>query len=292
MSSLREQTDNILRSWFGTRWLTRFDKEVELFVRLVYEALTTGRAIQTLGEEYTNIWVHPKWARSSRIRTALILLPILPPYILTRLGPSLYARYPQSKGIATAAVNALEVAGEVNIALFYISGVYYRLVRRLLGVPHVSGMPIDPNTRPPSYSLLGILILVRIGHRLLSYLRARSPQRPPSVADEKSPSNNSDETQLDGRLVSTLLEYDPETDLASSEEKESLTILDLETVPASIRAGRTCTLCLEERTATCVTECGHLFDWNCIYSWGRERAECPLCRQSLNLTKLLPIYNL
>ena len=69
MSSLREQTDNILRSWFGeahpsavspfhgpysltynrlslragTRWLTRFDKEVELFVRLVYEALTTGR---------------------------------------------------------------------------------------------------------------------------------------------------------------------------------------------------------------------------------------------------------
>lgn len=292
MSSLREQTDNILRSWFGTRWLTRFDKEVELFVRLVYEALTTGRAIQTLGEEYTNIWVHPKWARSSRIRTALILLPILPPYILTRLGPSLYARYPQSKGIATAAVNALEVAGEVNIALFYISGVYYRLVRRLLGVPHVSGTPIDPNTRPPSYSLLGILILVRIGHRLLSYLRARSPQRPPSVADEKSPSNNSDETQLDGRLVSTLLEYDPETDLASSEEKESLTILDLETVPASIRAGRTCTLCLEERTATCVTECGHLFDWNCIYSWGRERAECPLCRQSLNLTKLLPIYNL
>ena len=98
-------------------------------------------AIQTLGEEYTNIWVHPKWARSSRIRTALILLPILPPYILTRLGPSIYARYPQSKGIVTPAVNALEVAGEVNLALFYISGVYYRLVRRLLGVPHVHAFP-------------------------------------------------------------------------------------------------------------------------------------------------------
>ena len=27
----------------GTRWLTRFDKEVELSVRLVYHALTTGR---------------------------------------------------------------------------------------------------------------------------------------------------------------------------------------------------------------------------------------------------------
>ena len=27
----------------GTRWLTRFDKEVELSVRLVYHGLTTGR---------------------------------------------------------------------------------------------------------------------------------------------------------------------------------------------------------------------------------------------------------
>jgi len=190
-------------------------------------------------------------------------------------------------------VNALEIAGEVNLAAFYISGVYYRLVRRLLGVPHISAMPIDPNTRPPSYSLLGVLILVRIAHRLLNFLRARSPQREPSITDEKAPSrSNSDEPQLDGRPVSTLLNYDPEADLASSNEKERQTVLDLETVPASVRAGRTCTLCLEERTATCVTECGHLFDWNCIYSWGRERPECPLCRQSLDLTRLLPIYNL
>jgi peroxin-10 len=94
-------------------------------------------AIQTLGEEYTNIWLHPTWARSPRIRAALILLPTIPSYLLVRLGPSLYSRYPRSKDIAIAAVNALEVVGEVNLAVFYISGVYYRLVRRLLGVPHV-----------------------------------------------------------------------------------------------------------------------------------------------------------
>ena len=87
-----------------------------------------------------------------------------------------------------------------------------------------------------------------------------------------SPSpRHSDEPQIDDRPVSTLLNYDPEADLASGDETEELTVLDLETVPASTRASRTCTLCLEERTATCVTECGHLFDWNCIYSWGRER---------------------
>ena len=94
-------------------------------------------AIQTLGEEYTNIWAHPKWARSPRIRAALILLPTIPSYILARLGPLLYSRYPRSKNVATAVVGALDVASEVNLAVFYISGVYYRLVRRLLGVPHV-----------------------------------------------------------------------------------------------------------------------------------------------------------
>jgi peroxin-10 len=177
----------------------------------------------------------------------------------------------------------------------------------------ISATPIDPNTRPPSYALLGVLILVRLGYRLLNYLRTHSPQRAPSVADEKSPSpSNPDEPQLDDRPISALLNYDPEAGLAPSDEKGPLTVLDLETAPASITAGRMCTLCLEERTATCVTECGHLFDWNCIYSWGRERvrcrfpimgfrrvskvgltqAECPLCRQSLKLTRILPIYNL
>ncbi|KAH9982147.1 Pex12 amino terminal region-domain-containing protein [Lactifluus volemus] len=293
VSSLREQTENILRSWLGTRWLTRFDKEVELGVRLAYYALTTGRAIQTLGEEYTNIWVHPKWARAPRTRAALVLLPTLPSYLLARLGPYLYARHPRSKDIAIAAVNALEVAGEVNLAVFYIGGLYYRLVRRLLGVPHISATLIDPNTRLPSYSLLGVLILVRLGYRLLNYLRSHSPQHAPSVVSEKSArSNNSDEPQLDDRPISTLLNYDPEAGLASTDNNGQLTVINLEMAPASLKAGRMCTLCLEERTATCVTECGHLFDWNCIYSWGRERAECPLCRQSLNLTRILPIYNL
>ncbi|KAH9177050.1 Pex12 amino terminal region-domain-containing protein [Lactarius sanguifluus] len=293
VSSLREQTENILRSWFGTRWLTRFDKEVELSVRLIYHALTTGRAIQTLGEEYTNIWIHLKWARAPRIRAALVLLPTIPSYLLARLGPPLYARYPRSKDIATVAVNVIELASEINVALFYITGVYYRLVQRLLGVPHTSATPIDPNTRPPSYSLLGVLILVRLGHRLLSYLRSRPSRSVPSISDEKSPEyDNLDGPQLDDRPVSTLLNYDPEADLVSMGKEGQPTVLDFESVPASVRAGRTCTLCLEERTATCVTECGHLFDWNCIYSWGRERAECPLCRQSLNLTRLLPIHNL
>lgn len=258
-------------------------------------------AIQTLGEEYTNIWVDLKWARAPRIRAALILLPTIPSYLLARLGPSLYTRYPHFKGVATAAVNVIELASEINVALFYITGVYYRLVPRLLGVPHVraysvvcsgcrfadattlqiSATPVDPNTRPPSYSLLGVLILVRLGYRLLSHLRSRRLRNTPSISDEKHPEfDNPDGPQLDDRPISTLLNYDPESDLVSADRQEQPTVLDIDSVPASVRAGRMCTLCLEERTATCVTECGHLFDWNCIYSWGRERVRHCLALRS------------
>lgn len=57
-----------------------------------------------------------------------------------------------------------------------------------------------------------------------------------------------------------------------------------------------CTLCMDrrepEKGSSAVTECGHVFCWTCIEEWLREKAECPLCRQALRATRLLPIYNL
>ena len=79
-----------------------------------------------------------------------------------------------------------------------------------------------------------------------------------------------DEPHIDDRPVSEILNVDPEVgDLAINYEE--LTVLDVESIPPDVRAGRICTLCLEERKGTCVTECGHLFDWECIYGWGREQ---------------------
>lgn len=60
VSSFREQIENVLRSWLGkalfppkadedsprplgTRWLTRWDREVDLLTKLVYYGITVGR---------------------------------------------------------------------------------------------------------------------------------------------------------------------------------------------------------------------------------------------------------
>lgn len=83
------------------------------------------------------------------------------------------------------------------------------------------------------------------------------------------------ETFLDDRPVSSFLgPGDPEGEPAKPAEEDERTMLDVTSIPDTQRASRNCTLCLEERTDSCSTECGHLFCWSCIVGWGREKA-CP-----------------
>lgn len=132
-------------------------------------------------------------------------------------------------------------------------------------------MPEDPRFRPPSYSLLGVLLAVRLVYRLISAARSLSYEGS-SPAAEKRPVDNSAETYLDDNAVSGLLGLRDEDAPPLPAEEDERTVLDISRIPASARATRTCTLCLEERTASCATECGHLFCWNCIVGWGREKA--------------------
>lgn len=57
-----------------------------------------------------------------------------------------------------------------------------------------------------------------------------------------------------------------------------------------------CTLCMDRREpengSSAVTECGHVFCWTCIEEWLKEKADCPLCRQAVHVSRVLPIYNL
>lgn len=114
---------------------------------------------------------------------------------------------------------------------------------------------------------------IRLVHRLLTFLRERYVRDNDTEANEKAMDTRapSRETFLDNRAVSSLLGPVNDEEVKSAEE-DAGTALDIASIAGALRAGRNCTLCLEERTNSCATECGHLFCWDCIVGWGREKA--------------------
>jgi peroxin-10 len=96
-------------------------------------------AVQTLGEEYTDIWEYSSdgGTPSRSLRAALIILPTLPSYVLARWGSHIGALSPRAGELLKALQVCLEVGTEINLAVFYLRGTYYDLVKRVLGIRHV-----------------------------------------------------------------------------------------------------------------------------------------------------------
>ncbi|CAE6515343.1 unnamed protein product [Rhizoctonia solani] len=310
IAQLREQIYDVLRNYLGSRWLHRREAEIELLANALYSITTSLRATQTLGEEYVGVWAYDsnrKSLPSRRLRAALALLSMLPGYISAKLSGQA-----PSGSLLQACLRTLpaivETAVEVNLVFFYLTGTYYNLTKRLLGVRYMSSTLPDPNARPPSYSFLGILMCIRLLHRLYALLdkQLKSLEPLPPVAPTNALALSDSQPLLiprdtdiqqhqyiDSRRVTEILQRPVEnSEIPPDVESDEFTSLHIAGINPGLRAGRRCALCLEERTATTSTECGHLFCWSCIVGWGDEKAECPLCRQSLKTTRLLPVYNL
>ena len=151
-------------------------------------------------------------------------------------------------------------------------------------------MAENPDSRPPSYTLLGILLATRLAYRLISWLRSRRATADPSQKSQGEESqstaglNASSEAFLDDRPLSSILSIrDPGSRSPIPAEEDEGTILDVGAVPGEIRDSRKCTLCLEERTNGCATDCGHMFCWDCIVGWAREKV-------GRFLQNLIPFY--
>ncbi|WFD33819.1 peroxisome biogenesis factor 10 [Malassezia cuniculi] len=224
----------------------------------------------------------------------------------------------------------LAYASAAQLAIFYLGSRYYTLAHRLAGVDYVHALAKRPNLRPQSYEVLGALLMfqliVKVGMSLYAYRKSTLPK-----SERETATKNSATVQLDESIYShekhpavkikdirprpvVPLEYaDPDGEISlqdlgiteqpkSAAEEESAQVAE-----AAIRAQTLqldavaddvlrCTLCMDRRTPengmSAVTECGHVFCWDCITGWANEKPECPLCRQALDCARLVPIYNL
>lgn len=120
------------------------------------------------------------------------------------------------------------------------------------------------------------MILIRLVHRAITTLRQVTAEAAPQQ-DALQEKMNVKHAFIDGVAVVAATTAPEEEDLeAKPAEEDERTMLNIPAVPSSDRAGRNCTLCLEERTDSCATECGHMFCWPCISGWGREKVRTVL----------------
>ncbi|ORY81460.1 Pex12 amino terminal region-domain-containing protein [Protomyces lactucae-debilis] len=266
---LMSQVQSLARRFLGSRTVNTHLAEIETGAKLTYLGLTTLVAQRTLGEEYCDITytdASGKSLPSARRRAAFVASSTLVPYILHKSWPQVKRKISSRLGtesrigrVFEKAVSSptLQTLANLHLALFYFTGAYYTITRRLTGLRYIFTRKMEHSSERVGYEVLGFLILLRMGFPIISSLLPASSSK--------------------------------EIWQTSAEAPVQIDLEDTSRMPFLDEQGRKCTLCLSDMQDPTATSCGHLFCWTCISEWTRSKPECPLCRQTAHCSHLLPL---
>ncbi|CAH1775572.1 unnamed protein product [Owenia fusiformis] len=272
---LRANLADLFQSAFGSSLWIKWRQELDVIADLTYFGLTTVTGLQTLGEEYVNIVQVDSTKRaipSTLRRISLVLLHIGTPYLLDKLLQYLEKQlknntYKLRREAKEGLLKLIPMVRQTitflhrcHLGVFYMREVFYHIAKRLTGVQYLlvrSGI-MNEDERP-SFRILGYLSIIQ-----LVYAIARG-----------------------GYTLWTTRHNAPELEMM---EESKISEGDFMT-EGPIAAELKCSLCLEARRNSTATPCGHMYCWNCITEWCTTKAECPMCREKFQISRLIPLQN-
>lgn len=346
-SVLLTQLSTVIRALYGARTAHNWTNEARTFTELLYLGLTTFVGNRTMGEEYCDVvQVEDDSHRLPSItrRAGYILSSVLLPYFLSRFLPTFRRKLraklefslrkshhrrasspTRSKQPPTKTFQFQEYVlthldditspapiYALSLAVFYFSGAYYQLSKRIFGLRYIFTRKLEPSEQRVGYEVLGILLVLQMAvqgylHMHDTYARVQGASLPSNNAAAMGGSAIIDggvEIGTDANAFAAPLLFEPPPGTDPSMQRDRLTKLTHTPFPATHRYDladpevmqwvdgrqqRKCTLCLEALKDPSVTTCGHVFCWTCITDWLREQPMCPLCRQSALVQHVLPL---
>ncbi|KAI2467238.1 RING-1 like protein [Annulohypoxylon bovei var. microspora] len=348
---LTHQVADLHRHLLGARSAHAWASESRTLADLLYLCLTTLLGNRTLGEEYCGlVQVEAATGALPAIskRAAYIAGSILAPYGVSRLLPKIRARIrarlQANLGLAPGSSSSPEDAPAhvkarrtwshklqayvlanltsmtseapvhaASLALFYFSGSYYELAKRVVGLRYIFTQKIGESSDRAGYEVLGVLLVVQMAVQGYLHIRSTLSSLAPSGSlSPPTPTSDRPRTPAAGALTVSLNEnaYASNNTLlpaGASTPTTRIDVLAATHTPGTvdrprydlaemqsmrwIKGGqqRKCTLCLEELKDPAATQCGHVFCWTCIGDWVREKPECPLCRREALVQHILPL---
>lgn len=247
---------------------------------LLYYGFHAVFRLQTLGEEYTGVvQMNRKFNSLPRISGQIFtyILEFFGEPLLERLLRSLKRRIATSEDmleepkrrlckLMDILIQSLPYAKVLHLGVFYLNGGKYQISKRLTGLNYVLYNYLGrPKGFLRSYRWLGVITFLQMAVVFYKYSRKTLKLTWKSSFGENH-------QPLGDKAEKIKAEHNVEqwTRDASTEK---------------------CILCLENRTKSSATSCGHVFCWDCILNCLRTRSECPVCREPVKSQSVVFLMN-